>query len=312
MKIVFLGTPEFAAPSLQGLIDEGYEIAAVYTRPDAPGGRGRALAASPVKLLAARYGLPVVQPRSLRKAEAQEELRRLTPDVIVVAAYGLILPQAALDIPRLGCVNVHASLLPRHRGAAPIAAAILAGDEFTGVSIMRLDADIDTGDVYSRSMVPIFEWDTAGTLSKRLAVVGAMALLDVLPQIERGSIPAMPQPDEGASYAPILSKEAGKIDWRKPATEIWRQARAFQPWPGAYTKWDGKLIKLIETTPIEMASSAHPGTVVELRSESSIPFGVATGNGVLGIRRLQLEGKRPAAAGEFLRGQRGFIGAVLG
>ncbi len=310
MKIVFLGTPEFAAPSLQGLIDEGYAIAAVYTRPDAPSGRGRSLAASPVKLLAERHDLTVVQPRSLRKLEAQEELARFAPDIIVVAAYGLILPQAVLDIPRYGCVNVHASLLPKHRGAAPIAAAILAGDAFSGVSIMRMDAGIDTGGVYSRSMAPIFDWDTAGTLSDRLSIIGAMALLDVLPQIERGSIEAVPQPAEGATYASMISKEAGRIDWTKPAIEIWRQARAFQPWPGAFTTWDGKLIKFIETIPIRIASTAPPGTVIPLSGEGS-PVGVATGEGVLGIKTLQIEGKRQAAAGEFLRGARGFVNSFL-
>ena len=311
MKIVFMGTPDFAAPVLRGLIDEGYDIAAVYTRPDAPAGRGRSLASSPVKLLAERHGLAVVQPGSLKKAEAQEELRRFAPDIIVVAAYGLILPQAVLDIPRLGCVNVHASLLPRHRGAAPITAAILAGDQFTGVSIMRMDAGIDTGAVYTRAMTPILDWDTAGTLSERLTVIGSMALLDVLPQIERGSIEAVPQPAEGATYASMLSKEAGRIDWSKPAVDLWRQARAFQPWPGAFTTWEGKLVKLIETVPLGAVSTATAGTVVELSGEEA-PFGVATGEGVLGIKKLQLEGKKPVTGGEFLRGARGFIGAVLG
>ena len=311
MKIVFMGTPDFAVPMLQGLIDEGYDIAAVYTRPDAPSGRGRALAASPVKLLAGRHGLTVVQPRSLKKLEAQEELARFAPDAIVVAAYGLILPQAVLDIPRLGCVNVHASLLPRHRGAAPITASILSGDEFTGVSIMRMDAGIDTGAVYSRSMIPIFDWDTAGTLSGRLAMIGAAALLDVLPQIERGSIEPVPQPAEGATYASMLSKEAGRIDWSKPAVELWRQVRAFQPWPGAFTTWEGKLIKLIETVPLADGSTAPPGTVFELSGEASVA-GVVTGDGVLGIKKLQLEGKKPVTAEEFFRGARGFIGAMLG
>jgi methionyl-tRNA formyltransferase len=309
MNIVFMGTPGFAVPSLQALIDEGFNIAAVYTRPDAPSGRGRTLAASRVKVLAERHGLTVVQPRSLRKQEAIEVLASLSPDIIVVAAYGLILPQAVLDIPRMGCVNVHASLLPEHRGAAPIAAAILSGDAFSGVSIMRMDVGIDTGAVYSRSMAPIFDWDTAGTLSDRLSIIGAMALLDVLPQIERGSIETAPQRTEGASYAPMLSKGAGRIDWLKPAVEIWRQVRAFQPWPGAYTTWDGKLIKLIETSPVAEVSNGTPGTVIELSGEASI--GVATGHGVLAIKKLQLEGKKPVSAREFLRGARGFVGTVL-
>ncbi len=310
MKIVFMGTPEFAAPVLRGLIDEGYDVAAVYTRPDAPAGRGRALATSPVKQLAERHGLTVVQPRSLKKPETQDELRKFAPDAIVVAAYGLILPQAVLDIPRLGCVNVHASLLPKHRGAAPISASILAGDAFTGVSIMRMDACIDTGAVYSRLMIPILDWDTTGTLTERLSIIGSMALLDVLPQIGKGTIEAVPQPADDSSYAPMLTKEAGRIDWSKPALQIWRQVRAFQPWPGAYTTWEGKLVKLIETMPVATNSGAPPGTILELSGET--PVGVETNDGVLGIKKLQLEGKKPVTAGEFLRGARGFIGAGLG
>ncbi|PPD57874.1 methionyl-tRNA formyltransferase [Dehalogenimonas etheniformans] len=309
-RTVFMGTPEFAAPILSGLIDERYEIAAVYTRPDAPAGRGRALAASPVKQLAERHGLTVVQPRSLKKPEAQEELRQFAPDVIVVAAYGLILPLAVLDIPRLACVNVHASLLPKHRGAAPISAAIRAGDEFSGVSIMRMDVGIDTGAVYSRSMIPILDWDTTGTLTKNLAIIGSMALLDVLPQLIKGTIDAAPQPSEGSSYAPMLSKEAGRIDWSKSAIEIWRQVRAYQPWPGAFTSWESKLIKLIETIPLSVKPSAVSGTVIGLSGEASA-IGIATGEGVLSIKKLQIEGKKPMTGEEFLRGARGFIGSVL-
>jgi methionyl-tRNA formyltransferase len=295
---------------LAGLIDEGYHVAAVYTRPDAPAGRGRSLAVSPVKQLADKLGLSVVQPRSLKKPEAQEELRKFAPDVIVVAAYGLILPQAVLDIPRLGSINVHASLLPKHRGAAPISAAILAGDGFTGVSIMHMDVGIDTGAVYSRSMIPILDRDTTGALTDRLSIIGAMALLDVLPQVKKGVIEAVPQLVEGASYSPMLSKEAGHIVWNKPALDIWRQVRAFQPWPGAYTTWEGKLLKLIETMPGVTESGAAPGTVIEMHGET--PIGVATCDGMLGVKTLQLEGKKPVTAGDFLRGARGFIGAVLG
>ncbi|MEN8614911.1 methionyl-tRNA formyltransferase [Dehalogenimonas sp. THU2] len=312
MKIVFMGTPEFAVPVLEALAGEGYKVAAVYTRRDAPSGRGKTLTASPVKQMAEQHGLTVIQPGTLRKPEAQAELRELEPDVIVVAAYGLILPQAVLDIPRLGCLNVHASLLPRHRGAAPIAAAIAAGDRFTGVSIMRMDAGIDTGAVYSRAMIPVFDWDTTGSLSGRLAIIGAMSLIDVLPQVERGTIDAVPQPVEGSTYAPMLAKEAGRIDWRQSADMIWRQSRAFQPWPGAYTAWQGKTLKLIETRPVDIDTKAEPGTVVQVPNAPAVPFGVATGGGVLGILSLQLEGKRPAAAAEFLRGQRDFIGSMLG
>ncbi|APV45515.1 methionyl-tRNA formyltransferase [Dehalogenimonas formicexedens] len=310
-RLVFMGTPGFAASVLSGLIDEGCEIAAVYTRPDAPAGRGRGLVASPVKQLAEKYALPVIQPRSLRKPEAQDELRKISPDVIVVAAYGLILPQAVLDIPRLGCVNVHASLLPKHRGAAPISAAILSGDEFTGVSIMRMDAGIDTGAVYSRSMIPVLSWDNTGSLTQSLGIIGSMALLDVLPQLINGTIEAVPQSSEGATYSPMISKEAGRIDWSKSAADIWRQVRAFQPWPGAFTTWEGKLVKLVETFPAPNQPKAAPGTVVARAGEGAA-IGVATGDGVLTIRKLQIEGKKPMTGEEFLRGARGFIGAGLG
>ena len=307
-----MGTPEFAVPVLRCLIQEGYEIAAVYTRPDAPAGRGRVVAASPVKQLAQHHALNVLQPKSLKKGEAQEELRQLAPEAIIVAAYGLILPQAVLDIPALGCLNVHASLLPRHRGAAPISAAIAAGDCFTGISIMRMDAGIDTGAVYTRAMTPVFDWDTTASLSERLAAIGALTLLDILPQIEQGVITAVPQPEEGATYSPMLSKAEGHINWQQSAPVIWRQTRALHPWPGAYTTWEGKSLKLVETKPLKLNHIAQPGTVIQTSAAPAVPFGVATGDGVLGILSLQLEGKRPVSAAEFLRGQRGFIGTVLG
>lgn len=311
MKILFMGTPDFAVPTLAGLVAAKYDVAAVYTRPDAPAGRGRTLGASPIKKLAEAHQLDIRQPHSLRGEEARHELESLKPDVIVVAAYGLILPQAVLDIPRLGCVNVHASLLPAHRGAAPIAAAINAGDCFSGISIMRMDKGIDTGDVYSRAMIPIFNHDTTGSLTARLADIGVAALLDILPQLESGNVKAVPQPTDGASYAPMLTKNDGHINWDRPAVLIWQQVRALQPWPGAFTAWAGKQLKLLETVPIAMPATVHPGTVVELPTEASVPWGISTIDGILGVRRIQLEGKRPVHAAEFLRGQRGFVGTIL-
>jgi methionyl-tRNA formyltransferase len=306
-----MGTPDFAVPALAGLIAEGYQIAAVYTRPDAPAGRGRTLSSSPIKRLAESHQLEIRQPHSLRSEEARHELQLLNPDVIVVAAYGLILPQAVLDIPRLSCVNIHASLLPRHRGAAPIAAAIAAGDNFSGISIMRMDKGIDTGGIYSRAMIPIFDHDTTGYLTERLATVGIAALLDVLPQLESGTITEVPQPAEGTTYAPMLTKDDGRIDWRQSAVVIWRQARALQPWPGAFGTWGGKQLKLLETVPISMPTAVAPGTVVELPPAAAAPWGIATADGILGVCRLQMEGKRAVSASEFLRGQRGLIGTIL-
>ncbi|KTB47948.1 methionyl-tRNA formyltransferase [Dehalogenimonas alkenigignens] len=312
MKLVFMGTPEFAVPILRGLIGAGYDVSAVYTRPDAPAGRGRSLTASPVKALADSSGLKIVQPRSLKKPEVADELRSLAPDAIIVAAYGLILPQSVLQIPVHGCINVHASLLPRHRGAAPVAAAILAGDEFTGISIMRMDAGIDTGPVFATASIPICDNDTTGSLTERLAYLGSNLLLEVLSRITGGEISPAPQPAAGATYAPMLAKEQGCIDWNRSAIEIWRQVRAFQPWPGAFTTWDGRLLKLIETQPLDIPAAAPAGTVTALAGRPSMPFEIVTGDGVLGVKRLQLEGKKAATAEEFLRGARGLAGAILG
>ncbi|MEL7563154.1 methionyl-tRNA formyltransferase [Dehalogenimonas sp. 4OHTPN] len=312
MKLVFMGTPEFAVPILRGLIGAGYAVSAVYTRPDAPAGRGRSLTASRVKALADGLGLKIIQPRSLKKPEVAEELRSLAPDAIIVAAYGLILPQSVLQIPMYGCINVHASLLPRHRGAAPVAAAILAGDESTGVSIMRMDAGIDTGPVFATASTPICDNDTTGSLTERLACLGSNLLLEVLPRITGSEIAPAPQPAAGATYAPMLSKEQGCIDWNRPAIEIWRQVRAFQPWPGAFTTWEGRLLKLIETRPLDIPAAAPAGAVTALAGQPSMPFGIVTGDGVLGVKGLQQEGKKAATADEFLRGARGFEGAILG
>lgn len=314
MKIVFMGTPDFAARVLQELVESDCEIAAVYTRPDAPSGRGRLTGFSPVKQLAQQHQLRTVQPKSLRTSQIQDELKSLAPDIIIVAAYGLILPQAVLNMPRLGCVNIHASLLPRHRGAAPVAAAIAAGDRFSGISLMLMDSGIDTGAVYSRHAVPVFDYDTTGSLTGKLALIGSMALLDLLPELERGNIRPFPQPESGyeVTYAPMMNKSAGCIDWAQPAPVIWRRVRAFQPWPGAFSTWKGKNLKLLLTIPLEMATAAEPGTVVELPPGSAAEVGVVTGSGVLGLIALQLEGKRPATAADFRRGQRDFIGDILG
>ena len=311
MKIVFMGTPEFAASVLRELVERSYEVAAVYTRPDAPAGRGQMSGISPVKRLSEKHRLKTVQPKSLRTSEIQKELQALAPDIIIVAAYGLILPQLVLDMPRLGCLNVHASLLPRHRGAAPVAAAIIAGDSFTGISLMLMDSGIDTGAVYSRHAVPIFDYDTTGSLIKRLALVGGQALLDLLPRIERGTIRAMPQPAGEDSYAPMLDKTAGHIDWRQSAPVIWRLVRALQPWPGAFSTWEGRNLKLLQTIPLDIHTAAKPGTVVELPPGKAAEVGVATGSGVLGLIKLQLEGKRPVNASDFRRGQRSFTGSIL-
>jgi methionyl-tRNA formyltransferase len=310
VRIVFMGTPEFAVPSLEELVLDGHQVAAVYTQPDRPAGRGLKPSPPPAKRAAIRLGLPVLQPASLKTAAAAGELADLKPEAIVVAAYGQILPPAVLEIPGFGTVNVHPSLLPRHRGASPVAAAILAGDGFCGVSIMLLDAGLDTGPVLTRAQIPISAGDTTGSLEGKLALLGASLLAEVLANWPGGLQPR-PQDEAGATYSGTIAKETGKIDWRQPAVTIWRQVRAYQPRPGAYTSWQGKRLKILATAPLQEASTARPGQVVDLRPSRKAAFAVATGEGLLGVIRLQLEGKQPMAAAEFRRGQRQLVGAVL-
>ncbi len=315
MRVVFMGSPEFAVLPLEHLILDQYRVVATYTQPDRPAGRGRALEPSPVKGVAIRLGLPVVQPTSLRKAEAEAELSSFRPDVIVVAAFGQILPQPVLAVPRYGCLNIHPSLLPKFRGASPIAAAILAGDEFTGVSIMVMDEGLDSGPVLAQAQIPISASDTTGSLGGKLSRLGAQLLLEVLPRWQKGELTPRPQNEALASHCRPISKEAGEIDWHLAATSIWRQVRAYSPWPGCYTRWRGKRLKIVEAVPLSEEEGAEVGQVVALAltSEETAPsFGVSTGEGVLGVVKVQLEGKRVVGAADFLRGQRGFIGAQLG
>jgi len=314
VRVIFMGTPEFAVPCLEYLILNQYQVVAVYTRPDKPAGRGRSPVSSPVKRLAQSLKLEVVQPASLKSKEVVAQLMGFRPDVIVVAAYGQILPQPVLDIPRYGCINVHPSLLPKFRGASPVTAAILAGDEFTGVSIMLMDKGMDTGPVLARAQIPISSQDTTGSLTSRLSQIGARLLLDVLLRWLRGELTPQPQNDVEATYSSPIAKEEGEVDWRLPAIEIWRRVRAFQPWPGCYTKWQGKRLEIIEAVPLPKEGSFEIGQVVALTpatERAKAAFGVFTGGGILGVLRVQLEGKRAMSAAEFLRGQREFIGAIL-
>ena len=308
MRIVFMGTPEFAIPPLEELVRRQYQVVAVYTQPDRPAGRGRAPAPSPVKTAA--LNVPVIQPANFKEGGAIDQLASLQPDVIVVAAYGLILPQAVLDVPKYGCVNIHPSLLPRYRGAAPVASAILAGDEVTGVTFMRLDAGMDTGPILAQERVAISPQDTTGLLTARLSELAARLLPDVLERWVRGEIKPQPQNEAEATYSRRISKEDGKIDWHLPAVEMWRRMRAFQPWPGCYTFWQGKRLGIIEAVPLPAETSIGPGQVAGVNKDGAA-FGVGTGNGVLGVVKVQLEGKRAMTSGEFVRGYRQLIGAVL-
>jgi methionyl-tRNA formyltransferase len=309
MRIVFMGSPRFAVPSLEQLLETGNEITAVYTQPDRPAGRGRGMTPSAVKEAALSRGLKVMQPESVRTAEALAELRELKPDIVVICAYGQILPQELLDIPPRQCLNVHFSLLPRHRGASPVAAAILAGDDFSGVTIQLVRKKLDTGPLLATAAVPILPADNTGTLMEKLSIVGAHLLDEALTGWLRGEITPRPQDEKCASYFGQVKKEEGEIDWSRPATEIWRRVRAFYPWPGCFTYWRGKQLKINGAVVIESENALKAGSVVALPDGNGL--GIAAAVGILKVTRLQYEGGRDMTAAEFLRGHRDFINSVL-
>ncbi|MDO8578170.1 MAG: methionyl-tRNA formyltransferase [Dehalococcoidales bacterium] len=308
MRIVFMGTPQFAVPALEQLVLDGCDVAAVYTQPDKEAGRGRMPLAPPVKRAALALGLRVEQPVSLKQADAVQQLADFRPDVIVVAAYGKILPSGVLSLPPHGVLNIHPSLLPRFRGASPVASAILAGNQFTGVSVMLLDEGMDTGPVLARAQVSISLLDTAGSMTDKLARVGANLLLDVIPRWLKGELVAQAQDESQATLTRKFEKEDGEIDWSLPAKEISLRVRAFTPWPGTYTRWQGKQVKITRAVPLPAATAVKPGQVVSLGEGK---LGIGTGDGILGVLQVQLEGKREMTAAAFLNGQRDFLGAVL-
>lgn len=305
-RIVFMGTPEFAVPVLDALTRTPHQIVAVYTRPDQPAGRGKQLHSSPIKRLAETHALPVFQPPTLRQPEFVAPLRDLAPDVIIVAAYGLILPPDVLAIPPRGGVNTHASLLPRHRGAAPIAAAVLAGDAETGITLMQMDAGLDTGPILAQRAIPIAEDDTTGTLTPKLADLAAALLIETLPRLLAGEITPPPQDEARATVCKTIRKEQGLIDWTLPAIEIARRVRAFNPWPSAYTFWNGAQLKILRARAAATNAGGEPGRV---KAQDGIA--VMTGDGALILLEAQLAGKRAMKIAEFVRGQREFIGTVL-
>jgi methionyl-tRNA formyltransferase len=301
LRLGVAGTPEFAVPALER-IAAVRTVVAVFTQPDRPAGRGQSLNPSPVKRRALELGLQVHQPVTLKSAESRQLLAGLNLDLLVVVAYGLILPQAILDTPRLGCINIHASLLPRWRGAAPIQRALLAGDESTGVTLMRMEAGLDTGPMLASRSTPISALDTGKSLHDRLAELGAGLMVDTLPAIESGAIAAQAQPDEGVTYAQKISKAEGLIDWSEPAQAIWRKVRAFNPWPVAESRLNGQQVRIWEAElPACGAPAAQPGSVVAAGSRG---IDVACGGGVLRVTRLQLAGRKPLKAADFLAGQR--------
>ncbi len=305
MRLIFAGTPPFAAAALEALADAGHDIVCVLTQPDRPAGRGMKLTPSAVKAAAQARGLPVAQPASLKSPEAQAELAALQPDVMVVAAYGLILPQAVLDIPRRGCLNIHASLLPRWRGAAPIQRALLAGDVQTGITIMQMDAGLDTGAMLAKTVVPIRETDTAGSLHDALAAAGAQAIVAALSGLD-GLTPER-QDAALATYAAKLGKEEAQLDWTQPATTLARAVRAYNPVPGAWTLLDGAPLKIwaAEAT----AGAGLPGTVLRADAEGLV---VAAGDGALALREIQPAGSKRMPAAAFLAGRPLAPGSRLG
>jgi len=309
-----MGSPQMAVPSLEQLISNKFNVVAVYTQPDRPAGRGRGLTASAVKETALQRGLTVVQPESLKPPEVIGQLRGFKPDVIIVCAYGQILTRAVLEVPALQCINVHFSLLPRHRGASPVAAAILAGDEYTGVSIQIVRMKLDTGPLLASAAIPISPTDNTGTLYPKLAIIGAHLLQEALTGWSRKEIVPLEQDESKASYFGQVAKEAGEIDWTKPAVEIWRRIRAFQPWPGCYTTWKGKQLKISDASLVTMKTGertgAPAGTIIALNGKEK-GIGVAAGDGILKLNVIQYEGKKAMSAGEFIRGQRDFIGTRL-
>lgn len=304
-SIVFMGTPEFAVPALQRLIAH-FSVIGVVTQPDRPAGRSRQVQMSPVKQTALAAGIPVFQPEKIRRPEAIETLRQWTPDVYVVAAFGQILPQAVLDIPPHGSVNVHASLLPRWRGAAPIQAVIRAGDAETGITIMKMDAGLDTGPMLRQRAIPLAPDETGQSLHDRLAELGGDLLIETLPGYLRGEILPQPQDNSLTTLAPRIQKEEGHIDWTQDAAQIERTVRAFTPWPGTFTAWNGQGLKILSGH--VLPGAAEPGRVISADDLAAI----GTGAGLFAPDRVQLEGRKPVTLREFLRGYENFIGAQLG
>jgi len=308
LRLVFAGTPEFSVPALDGLHRAGHDIVAVYTQPDRPAGRGRVISSSAVKRRALELGLSLEQPASLRTAEAAARLGGHAPDLMVVVAYGLILPPAILPVPRMGCWNIHASLLPRWRGAAPIQRAILSGDPATGVTIMQMDAGLDTGPMLLARETAIGPRETAGSLHDRLAALGAEAIVAAIDGWRAGRLQAVPQPEQGVTYAAKIRKEEARIDWAGPAASIDRQVRAFNPWPVAETRWGDRQLRIWEAEVDSRPATGAPGEVLRADAGRIV---VGTGEGALRLLRIQLEGRRPMSAGEFLNAH-ALAGAQLG
>ena len=310
MRVIFMGTPDFATGTLEEIVKAGHEVAGVVTQPDKPKGRGKTMMPTPVKETALKYNLPVYQPKKVREPEFVELLRSLKPDVMVVAAFGQIITKEILEMPKYGCINVHASLLPAYRGAAPIQWAVINGDKESGVTIMQMDEGIDTGDMIEKAVVPIAEDETGGSLFDKLSHTGAKLCVKVLRDLEEGKAVRKKQPEESTTpYAKMIDKKMGEVDWKKSAKEIEQLIRGLNPWPSAYTKVHGKTLKLWKAKVLLETSQMNPGQIVKVTKDS---LAVQTGQGMLEIQELQLEGKNRMDTSSFLRGYALAEGESLG
>lgn len=311
MKIIYMGTPDFAVAPLEAILKAGHEVTAVVTQPDRQKGRGREVQYSPVKECALSYGIPVLQPLKIKEKDAVEELRKYPADIFVVAAFGQLLSEEILNMPRLGCINIHASLLPAYRGAAPIQWCVINGEEKTGVTIMQMAKGMDTGDILLQKEVVLDEKETGGSLFDRLMETGAELIVEVLPKIEAGELTPVVQKEELATYAGKITKDMGNIDFAKSAVTIERLIRGLNPWPSAFTHYKGKILKIWEADVVSECANAEnpvPGTVIAMDKES---FTLATGEGALRIRSLQPEGKKRMSCAEFMRGHEVKVGEAL-
>ena len=309
MKVIFMGTPDFAVNTLEKIIEAGHEVMLVVTQPDKPKGRGNTMQFPPVKECAVSHGLEVFQPVKIREDASVEYLKKFAPDIIIVAAFGQILPKSILDLPKYGCINVHASLLPKYRGAAPIQWAVINGDEITGVTIMRMDVGLDTGDMLATQEVPLLGTETGESLFDQLSTLGGPLLLKTLEEIENGEVKPVKQKDEESTYAKMLTREMGELDFQEEAVRLERYVRGLNSWPSAYTHYHGKLLKIWEADVVDNDSEGRPGEIVELQKDG---FLIQTGKGCLKARQVQLEGKKRMAAGDFLRGMQMKAGDLLG
>lgn len=309
MRVIFMGTPDFSVGTLKALVAAGHEVVLAVTQPDKPKGRGKEMQFTPVKECAIEHDIPVYQPRRIREPECVEVLRKYEADIMVVVAFGQILPKEILEMCPYGCVNVHASLLPKYRGAAPIQWAIIDGEKVTGVTTMQMNEGLDTGDMLLKTEVVIEPKETGGSLHDKLSEAGATLCVETLKALENHTVTPIPQGEMTTAYAKMLDKQLGNIDWKKSATEIERLIRGLSPWPSAYTSWNGKVMKIWDATALEEAEGNEPGTIIRVEKDA---FCVQTGNGLLKVRELQIPGKKRMGAGAFLRGYQVKEGEILG